>query len=89
MPYSEALLIRPRMISPLKGRNTIIRNSTEGCQWHFLTSGLNLVSRSGVRELLTIYIDDTSAMTNETIRGFQNIIDADAETDFLNHLEFM
>ena len=28
MPYSEALLILPIMISPLKGRKTIRRNST-------------------------------------------------------------
>lgn len=30
MPNSEALLIRPSIISPLKGRNTITRNSTKG-----------------------------------------------------------
>ena len=87
MPNSEALLIRPRMISPLNGRNTIIRNSTEGYQPHFLTSRFNLVSRFEVRELLTIDIDNTSAMANETIRGVQNIIHAYAETDLLNHLK--
>ena len=32
MPYADALLICPRMISPLKGRKTIRRNSTEGFQ---------------------------------------------------------
>lgn len=65
----------------------MIRNSTEGYQPHFLTSRFNLVSRSRVRELLTIDIDNTSAMANETIRSLQNIIHADAETDLLNHLE--
>lgn len=30
MPNSEALLIRPSIISPLKGRNTMTRNSTKG-----------------------------------------------------------
>lgn len=84
MPNSEALLIRPRMISPLKGRNTIIRNSTKGYQPHFFTSRPNL---SRVKDFLTIDIDDASTMANETIRGFQNIIDTDTETDLLNHLE--
>lgn len=87
MPNSEALLIRPKMISPLNGRNTIIRNSTESHQPHFLTSRFNPLSPFGVSELLTIDVDDTSAMANETIRGFQNIIDANAETDLLDHLE--
>ena len=32
MPYADALLICPRMISPLKGRKTIRRNSTEDFQ---------------------------------------------------------
>ena len=32
MPYSEALLIWPRTISPLNGRKTIRRNSTTKCQ---------------------------------------------------------
>ena len=32
MPYSEALLICPRIISPLKGRKTIRRNSTGNLQ---------------------------------------------------------
>lgn len=36
MPYTEALLICPRMISPLKGRKTIRRNSTGDFQhFHF------------------------------------------------------
>ena len=32
MPYSEALLICPRMISPLNGRKTMRRNSTRKLQ---------------------------------------------------------
>ena len=78
MPNSEALLIWPMIISPLKGRKTIRRNSTSRNQL------CNFCSRTF---FLTVDIHYTGAMTNKTVRCFQDVVDADAEPYFLDYLD--
>lgn len=68
MPCSVPLAIFPITISPLKGRKTIIRN---------------LTGRSGgdsTRELKlpTIDVDKTGPVADQTIRGLEEVIEADA-----------
>lgn len=79
MPSSEELLILPWMISPLKGRKTIIRNSTFA---HCQTTDLNV----GEIDSSTVYIDDPCAVTDQALRSFQDVVEADAEADLLNNL---
>lgn len=68
MPCSVPLAILPIMISPLKGRKTIIRNLT-GWSAEVLTIKMSLT---------TIYVDKTCSMSNQTVRGLKEVIKADA-----------
>ena len=78
MPYSEAPLICPSMISPLKGRKTIRRNSTG-----------NLQPLSFEAEIAgpTINIHNASTMADQTVGGVQYIVNAYAKPDLLNYLQ--
>ena len=80
MPASVAPVIRPVMISPLKGRKTINRNSTK------IDKRPRYQPVQVVRREPTVDINHARAMSDETVRSGQDVIDTDAETDFLYYL---
>lgn len=68
------------MISPLKGRKTINRNSTK----------IGKRPRCHSVQLLdpepTVDVNHAGAMSDEAVRSGQDVIDTDAETNFLDYL---
>jgi hypothetical protein len=80
MPCSVQLEILPVMISPLKGRKTRRRNSTDS---PFSTCRIFC---HRIRGANTIDIDEAVTMTDKSIRYFEKIIHADAQSDLLDNL---
>ena len=68
------------MISPLNGRNTINRNLTIDIvrqTWPWVVEYSNRH---------TIDVDKTGAMTDQAVGRLQQVIKADTEANFLDHL---
>jgi hypothetical protein len=77
MPVGVHFWMVPVMISPLKGLKTIIRNWTE-----FQMSAVLIVEMTQY----TIDVCIACPIAYQAIRGFQEIIHANAEADFLHNL---
>jgi hypothetical protein len=70
------------MTSPWNGRNTTIRNSTAMCKLGW-GGHCNERSRDGV---LTIHVGIAISLADETLRGPENVPEADKETNLLDDL---